>query len=94
MEHWHGCLKDGGQAARAPMPGSDHLRRLRDHRHGQEVQAAASFQGAAMERMRDKDTGNRQPQTMKLAGIYLDFSGRVHLLVKYFIEPVTGECFT
>ena len=68
LEHWHGCLKDGGQAARAPMPGGDHLRRFRDHRHGQEVQTAPSFQGAAMERMRDKDTGNRQPQTMKEQG--------------------------
>ena len=68
LEHWHGCLKDGGQAARAPMPGGDHLRRFRDHRHGQEVQTASSFQGAAMERMRDKDTGNRQPQTMKEQG--------------------------
>ena len=94
LEHWHGCLKDGGQAARAPMPGSDHLRRLRDHRHGQEVQTAPSFQGAAVERMGDKDMEKSPAPNDEGAGIYLDFSGRVHLLVKYFIEPVTGECFT
>ena len=80
LEHWHGCLKDAGQAARAPMPGGDHLRRFRDHRHGEEVQAAASFQGAAMERMGDKDMEKSPTPNDEGAGIYLDFSGRVDVI--------------
>ena len=62
------------------MPGGDHLRRFRDHRHGEEVQAAASFQGAAMERMGDKDMEKSPTPNDEGAGIYLDFSGRVDVI--------------